>query len=44
VLLLHIVEADPTNVDEILLSRGGTVVRRSIGELEASVARRFADL
>jgi hypothetical protein len=44
VLLLHIDEADPTSVDEIVLSHGGAVVRRSIGELESSVARRFADL
>lgn len=43
VLLLHVTEIDPTTVDEALLSRGATVVRRSIGELEDSVARRFAD-
>ncbi|HTA40425.1 MAG TPA: hypothetical protein VK760_15175 [Candidatus Acidoferrales bacterium] len=44
VVLLHIVESSPSSVDATLRSFGGTVVRRSLAELESAGARRFDDL
>jgi hypothetical protein len=43
VLLAHVVESDPSIVDAAVTSAGGTVERRSLGQLDSAASSRFAD-
>ena len=40
-LLAHVGETDPSLVDDVVRSAGGTVFRRSLAEIEASGFHRF---
>jgi hypothetical protein len=43
VVLVHVNETDPSALDAAIGSNGGTVWRRSVGELTSAANQRFAD-
>jgi len=42
-LLAHVIERDPSRIDDAVRANGGIVYRRSIEQIEAAGMRRFTD-